>query len=104
MQLNHDGAATRTRQTRSAFNLHTASGTGAYSYTSILSFILFTISIFWIFLHHIAFGNLNITMQSVILEDDGKEPELSPSESDSTCQATEDEDYYLHFVTFEVKG
>jgi hypothetical protein len=38
-------------------------------------------------------------MQPLIL-DDGKEP----SESDATCQTTEDEDYYFHFVTFEVKG
>jgi hypothetical protein len=33
--------------------------------------------------------------------DDGRE--LTPLESDATCQATEDEDYYLYFVTFEVK-
>jgi hypothetical protein len=36
------------------------------------------------------------------ISDDGRE--LSPPESDATCQATEDEDYYLHLVTFEVKG
>jgi hypothetical protein len=44
-------------------------------------------------------------MQAVILDaSDGKDSELSPSsESDATCQATEDEDYYLYFVTFEVK-
>ena len=32
--------------------------------------------------------------------DDGKEP----SEPDAPCQATEDEDFYFHFVTFQVKG
>ena len=40
-------------------------------------------------------------MQPVTL-DDGKE--LSPSESHATCEATKDESYYFHFVTFEVKG
>ena len=34
--------------------------------------------------------------------DDGKEP--SEPDSDAPCQATEDEDYFFHFVTFEVKG
>jgi hypothetical protein len=38
-------------------------------------------------------------MQPPIL-DDGRE--LSPS--DTPCQATKDEDYYLSLVTFEVKG
>jgi len=37
-------------------------------------------------------------MQPLLL-DDGREP----SESDATCQATEDEDYYFHLVTFEVE-
>jgi hypothetical protein len=40
----------------------------------------------------------NITMKLLIL--DGRE--LSPS--DTPCEATKDEDYYLSLVTFEVKG
>jgi hypothetical protein len=40
-------------------------------------------------------------MKPLIL-DDGRE--LSPSDTPSPCQATKDEDYYLSFVTFEVKG
>ena len=39
-------------------------------------------------------------MKPLIL-DDGRYP--SPSESDATCKATEDKEYYLDFVTFEVK-
>jgi len=45
-------------------------------------------------------------MQPLILEDlDGREltPTKLEPESDATCRATKDEDYYLHFVTFEVE-
>ena len=40
-------------------------------------------------------------MEPLILED-GRES--SPSKSDATCQATEDEEYYMYLVTFEVKA
>jgi hypothetical protein len=80
---------------------HTHTGTAGRLFLYFNLVIYPVYNYFLAFLHHTAFGNLNITMQPVIL-DDGKE--LSPSESDATCQATEDEDYYLNFVTFEVKG
>ena len=38
------------------------------------------------------------------ISDDGPGRELTPPESETTCKATEDEDYYMNFVTFEVKG
>ena len=40
-------------------------------------------------------------MKPLIL-DDGREP--SPSGSDATCKATEDEEYYMYLVTFEVNA
>jgi hypothetical protein len=36
--------------------------------------------------------------------DDGRELSPSASASDTLCQATKDEEYYLSLVTFEVKG
>ena len=37
--------------------------------------------------------------------DDGREITPPESQADATtCKATEDEDYYLDLVTFEVKG
>ena len=39
-------------------------------------------------------------MSQPLLLEDGREA----SKSDATCQAAEDEDYYFHLVTFEVKG
>jgi hypothetical protein len=79
--------ANRPRQTRSTY---------VHGRLFLLSFTILCLA----FVHHTALvlsiGNL--IMQSQL--DDGRE--LRSSESDG--QATEDEDYYMSFVTFEVKG